>query len=178
MYAVLAAGATVVIRASFMRFSENNAEEPRDRCGKCPRRGRGACLSEAAERPAPTGSPPLATSRFQGEDERNRSRGAASRPSYAGTKRANKKPGVIFVRWRRWWDRRHHDQARISDAFPGQDAPRQRRIADPGPSQTQSYRKQTQSYRRSRFCSASLRAALRPGNNEKKESGTPKGAVP
>jgi hypothetical protein len=93
---------------------------------------------------------------------RHRSRGAPSRPSYAATE-ANKQ--------RTEPDRRQTapavgpDAVTISarirkPAFPGQDAPRQRRIADPGPSRTRSSR-------RSRVCSASFHAALRPGNKQK-----------
>ncbi len=58
--------------------------------------------------------PPPLRSHCAGADETHRSRGAPSRPSYAGTKRKDEAPGLIFVRCHRRWDRRHHDQARIN----------------------------------------------------------------
>ena len=73
--------------------------------------------SDTAQLQTPTGSLTLATSPVQGEDKQNPSRGALSRPSYAGTKQKDEAPGLIFVRWRRRWNRRHRDQARISRCF-------------------------------------------------------------
>ena len=59
-------------------------------------------------------SPSPAALRSAGADKRHRSRGAPSRPSYADDQANKQRPGVIFVRRRRWWDRCHHDHARIN----------------------------------------------------------------
>ncbi len=50
------------------------------------------------------------------------------------TKRTNKKPGVIFVRRRRGWDRRSHDHAREAPSLRGAFATKQSSLcaADPG----------------------------------------------
>jgi hypothetical protein len=81
------------------------------------------------------------------------------RPSSAGTKQTKPCPSPIFVRRRRWWDRppSRSRSDKKAKCFPD----KMRRAS--GASPIRDLRK-LRDYRRSRFCSASLRAALRPGN--------------
>ena len=86
----------------------------------------------------------------------HRSRDAPSRPSYAGTKQTKRRPSLIFVRWRRRWDRR--------PSRSGADKPRHCEERSDEAIQD----------RRHRVSDCFVANAPR---NDEKESGTPKGAV-